>query len=910
MLPMRAYDWFRVHVRKSKDGRYSIHVTSFLGDRKLSEDISPPYDEAQADALLLMIESSLREGKPIGHENLKRIGEQLYKCVFSDEIKEYFERCLKIAKRNCGLRVELVIDPLYLRRLPWELMHDGKDFLTLSTVTPIVRTVLQAEPPQFPEVSFPLGILFVAASPVESRVPINVGGEIRRLCKGVSKAIIQGRACLRCYSAGKIRSQEFLDDIRGGKYHVLHMSSHGAFVDGIDKGFLELEDDEGRAILVSIETLGAWIKDSNVQMVYLDACQTAVGSVRTPLADLSHVFLNKGVGAALAMQFSVPDESAIKFCETFYSRLVRQEPIELALSEARKRTVDLAHGLDKIDWAIPTLYIGGRGILRVSGERKPKRTYKPLPSLGIFIGRREKLNQLAKDLIDPEVSVIPVDGFGGIGKSSIVNKLVTDVGHLFVDVCWIDCRPKISYDKVVDEINEMLLYHGIGFTSSELAKYFPEEKNNRIAYVLEEKADGFLVVFDNFDSVRDDMDIRNLIQKISEGKKTKVLVTVRIPVSLVRKQRFFRLDKLEEDDAILLMRNLARQYDIQSVERAEKSVLKKINARVDGHPKAIEVVIPRLKTEPLERVLERLPQVLAGDIGPILEWSFKNLTAEEKEFLLEISVYEEEVPYDALRAVHIGGYSPPVKELVEKSLLSYDTKRELYSLHPLVREFAYRRLRRERKRKLHRLAARYFSSKEVKDPISAIYHTYKAEDWKRGMYLTSEIFEILVLRGLWTEAKSLCEQGLIASRKTGNDQMKSYFLFNLGRLYYRFGNYDEAEKLYKQSLEIDKSLGHTSGVSKTLHQLAMVQQKKGNYDEAEKLYKQSLEIDKSLRDKSGIALTFGQLGRLSETRNQLNLAKEYYEKALQIFRQLGEKTHTNMAEKDLNRIKTKIKKEH
>jgi tetratricopeptide (TPR) repeat protein len=947
VLPlMMEYDWFRVRMWRSEDGKFKVEATSFLGDSGVLADFTPPFDETQAKDLLSGIES----GKVVGHENLKRIGELFYKSVFSDGIKEYFERCLGLARRSDrGLRVELVVDPLYLKRLPWELMHDSKDFLALSSVTPVVRTVLQAEPPVSHKVSFPLGILFAAASPVGSGVPINVGGEIRRLCDGVSKSVMDGRVRLRCYGAGKIRSQEFQDDIRSERFHVLHVSSHGVFAEGMEKGFLELEDEQGRSIPVGVETLGAWIKDSSIQMVYLDACQTAVGSVRTPLADLGYVFLNKGVNAVLAMQFSVPVETANSLCEAFYSRLSRREPIELALSEARKQTVDSVYGLDRIDWAIPVLYVSGRDVLHVGGEPEPKRAYKPLPSLGIFVGRQNKLNQLTEDLIDPEVSLISVDGFGGIGKSSFVLKFANDVRYLFADACWIDCRPKISYDRIVEEINEMLVSHEIGLAQGELVRHSSEGRTVLIADALEKKDDGFLVIFDNFDSVEDDANIRNLIQKISEGKRTKVIVTMRLPIGLVRGQRFFRLERLEENDAILLMRRLARQHSIDAVEGADELVLKRVNARVDGHPGAVEVVIPWLKTEPLEIVLEQLPQVLAGNIGPILEWSFKKLTEEEKGFLLEISVFEGEVPVDALMAVHTLDYAAPVKEVVEKNLLSYDGSRGLYDLHPLVREFAYNQLRRERKRKLHRQAARYFLSDRVKDPVSAIYHLYKAEDWKSGISLTSKILETLVLRGLWAEATNLCEQGLIASKEIEDEQTRLIFSYELGSMHYRFGNYDEAEKLCKESLKIAQELGDKRGISTSLHQLAMIEQDRGNYDEAEKLHKESLRTLRELGDKSGIsaslhqlamieqvrgnydeaeklhkeslrtlrelghkngiALSFGQLGRLSETRNQLHLAKQYYEKALQIFNKIGDKPHATLAQKDLDRIKTKIEKQ-
>lgn len=355
------------------------------------------------------------------------------------------------------------------------------------------------------------------------------------------------------------------------------------------------------------------------------------------------------------------------------------------------------------------------------------------------------------------------------------------------------------------------------------------------------------------------------------------------------------------------MRRLGEAKSIDRVKRAEKSALNDINARVDGHPQAVGVVISRLKTEPLKIVLEGLPKVLADDIGPILEWSFNLLTSQEREFLLEVSVYEGEVRHYALNAVHIEDYPIPVAELVEKNLLNYDTERELYSLHPLVQEYAYNQLRRERRRKLHRLAYRYFLSEKGKDPVSAIYHIYKAEDWEHGMHATAGIIDILILRGFWTEAKNLCEQGIFASRKIASDKWEVSFLRGLGDMCHRIGDYNNAERLYSETLEISRKSDNYGGASAALYGLAVTQYRRGNYEEATKLYKQSLEIKQKLGDKRGIATSFGALGRLSETRNQLPLAREYYEKALEIFRQLGDKPYTDLAQKDLNQIKTKIK---
>lgn len=386
---MKEYEWFRVYVKKKDDGNcYMVLAFSSLDSRKFEEVFVPPLDEREAEGLLHDIEESLKpERKLLGHRKLMETGQRFYKSIFSAELEKCFRDCLKNAmEKGRGLRLELVIDPSYLRRLPWELLHDDNGFLALSTDTPIVRTAHRVEQPQFREIQYPLGILFVAASPVGPHVPIGVGCEIRLLCEGVSKEVDEGRVFLQCYGGRKFKSRDFSDDLKSKKFSVLHFSAHGKFVEEIERGVLQLEDEDGRPFLISVETLAEWLRGTSIRMVFLDACETGVGSVRNPLADLGHLFLDKGIGAVVAMQFSVPVSCANAFCRAFYTLLAEGEPPEYCVSQARTRIVNSVFGLDTIEWAIPVLHVCGKEVLHVGGERKP-RSYRTLPALGLFVGR-------------------------------------------------------------------------------------------------------------------------------------------------------------------------------------------------------------------------------------------------------------------------------------------------------------------------------------------------------------------------------------------------------------------------------------------------------------------------------------------------------------------------------------------
>jgi len=56
------------------------------------------------------------------------------------------------------------------------------------------------------------------------------------------------------------------------------------------------------------------------------------------------------------MQFKIPDETAVHFSQVFYSKLLEENSIDAAMSEARKRIVEKT-ALDQQHWATPVLFM-------------------------------------------------------------------------------------------------------------------------------------------------------------------------------------------------------------------------------------------------------------------------------------------------------------------------------------------------------------------------------------------------------------------------------------------------------------------------------------------------------------------------------------------------------------------------
>jgi CHAT domain-containing protein len=145
--------------------------------------------------------------------------------------------------------------------------------------------------------------------------------------------------------------------------HVLHFIGHGRA--DREGGALVLEKRDGGGDLLSGSMLSTLLKRADVRLAVLNACLTARGAVieeedfyevRRALLGVGPALVDAGLGAVVAMQFSMRDWSARVFAEDFYTTLARLEPVDEAVSRAREALM-LQFGEDQRDWATPVLFL-------------------------------------------------------------------------------------------------------------------------------------------------------------------------------------------------------------------------------------------------------------------------------------------------------------------------------------------------------------------------------------------------------------------------------------------------------------------------------------------------------------------------------------------------------------------------
>jgi hypothetical protein len=271
-----------------------------------------------------------------------QMGRRLYDAVFSREVLRVMAVAVASARgsEEMGLRIRLRLEG-DVATWPWELLHDGKDFLALSVKTPIVRCPKDSESLRALKVTLPLRVLVVTSSPPEcEKLAIEREWQnIEHALTGIERVEI-----------------ERLDDptfailgarLRKGHFHVLHFIGHGKFNHQGKKGQILLIDERGGTDPVDGTALGGLLRDRGIRLVVLNACEGA--GVAQRLIEL-------GVPAVIAMQHVVADRSAVIFAQHLYESLAEGDPVDGAMSEAR-HGINVANQNQGVDWATPVLFL-------------------------------------------------------------------------------------------------------------------------------------------------------------------------------------------------------------------------------------------------------------------------------------------------------------------------------------------------------------------------------------------------------------------------------------------------------------------------------------------------------------------------------------------------------------------------
>jgi hypothetical protein len=288
-----------------------------------------------------------------------RLGRHLFEALFSGHILRLWESSLGAIGFDGGLRVRLDIRSSALSAIPWELMHDGYTYLAQTVATPVVRCLSNHRRPRHSDGNSKRAVLIVTATPSNAPRLSNVDAE--------AKAIVNILRSMKvaCELLPHATRNSLQAKLREANYDIIHYIGHGVF-DG-RQGYLVLEDEAGRSDRFDSASLGRFLADTNVGLLFLNCCETAVPSPAETSQGAAEASLVVGIPTVVAMSAAVRDDVATEFAKEFYEMLVEPHSVEYCMAEARKAITRY----EAPYWAIPVLFTNtGDEALRRS-HRKP-----------------------------------------------------------------------------------------------------------------------------------------------------------------------------------------------------------------------------------------------------------------------------------------------------------------------------------------------------------------------------------------------------------------------------------------------------------------------------------------------------------------------------------------------------------
>lgn len=348
----------------------------------------------------------------------------------------------------------------------------------------------------------------------------------------------------------------------------------------------------------------------------------------------------------------------------------------------------------------------------------------------LVLGNRARELELIVEFCEgSEDSLLYVVGLPGMGKSTVARAAI-ELRKAETPAVWVTCEG-VDADRLLVELDAGLkldVQAVIGDPGAALAQ--------KISATLGAMAAPALVVLDGFEAVLDEegrFAASGMAEVVSafvglEHPAKLIATSRRLPAGVGKASagiEVYYLRGLEPDAAGELFQIRAGQAANGNAAQIQEDVL----AKLDGHPKFIDLLASAAAELPLETVTEGL--LTAADIGDfVLSQVLSQLDESERATLQYAAVFRSAFPFEALRAV-VQTLDPgldltePVRRLVRRSIFETVSGPELgYFVHPVLREAAAATA--ENEAAAHAAAAAWF----LRDPIQAEY----LPSWDPGLY--------------------------------------------------------------------------------------------------------------------------------------------------------------------------------
>ena len=299
-----------------------------------------------------LLNATSGKGKRPLVQELGDYGQNLFNFILQKDVYRIYARL-----PNSHIRLQIYSNRPDLQAVPWEFLHDPGTVPGPNSFRTVIRIVptIGVHPPEPRSFGKKVRMLFVQAEPVgeDSVSWLDIKESIERefsaeLPNEFEIEPIEGTS-----------RQAFMNAFTVKNYDILHFSGHGEISkDGVGSLLFENRKTKKKDPISAVQ-LGNFLKNKNLRLVVLSACNTSAGNFSKEFAVVAKTLVECGIPAVVANQFPITNSIATAFAGGFYSELVKSGDVDRATAEGRIRLnfgPPLADGAARIEWGIPTLY--------------------------------------------------------------------------------------------------------------------------------------------------------------------------------------------------------------------------------------------------------------------------------------------------------------------------------------------------------------------------------------------------------------------------------------------------------------------------------------------------------------------------------------------------------------------------
>ncbi|MEH2140171.1 tetratricopeptide repeat protein [Nostoc sp.] len=803
-----------------------------------------------------------------------------------------------------------------LAHLPWEVLHDGVNFLVqrVPAIVP-VRWVSDSTVKKLTidgeTENRALQVLFMATSPLDVKPVLDFEGEEARILEATKRQPL----ALTVEESGCLLELGYLVDGYDRDYFdVLHLTGHATFQDGQPRFITETEI--GEAFYASASDIAQELQFRLPKLIFLSGCRTGQAGNSGSVPSMAEELLKSGAKAVLGWGQKVLDPDATAAAAALYEELSAGKQITEALACTDQTLIKNKAR----DWHLLRLYAAGN---LPSSLVTPLRTRgrKPAPPLSVstqfldpagkvkvptresFIGRRRQLQNCLRVLSqtflshpyqagDTEGVGVLIHGMGGLGKSSLAARLCDRLPN-FERVVWVGHIDEASLvSRLAEKLDDNEQRKSLQNDDEEL-----RFRLRRVFCQLHEEAKPFLLVLDDFEG---NLEPRNesyvlqpeaaevmkaLVWAIRENSTShRIIITCRYDFEFTQLQYFHKqpLDALQGTDLQKKCDRLTAFSAKSQVNEALKSQAQKL---ADGNPRLLEWLDKILQntTVDVAAILNRLAadqvelreQVLA-------EALLQQMDSTMREMLSRGLVFELPVPRAALAAVcdTIAKLEDYISRAVALGLLevSHDEALRVPRILPVQLENG-EALYKQAAEVLYRL---WWETNIATEEQCLEIHRLALQ----GKVDKIAVEVVIALTARWHNVSRFREAVEICC-VTLKICENYHILHNLAMSERELGLIKQALKHSQKVLAVCPSEDKIQKAA-TLHQLGTLKVSSGEIEQAIILYEQSLAIKEEIGDVYGKAATLNNLGILKVSSGEIEQAIALFEQSLAIKEEIGD----------------------